>query len=42
MHLYTPSRKPHGGLPDLTYPFYDRDVLVTVCGRISPTARAGR
>jgi hypothetical protein len=28
------SRKPFSGLPDLTYPFHDRDVLVTACGRI--------
>ena len=32
--VYTPSRKPYSGLPDLTYPFQDRDVLVTACGRI--------
>jgi hypothetical protein len=22
------------GLPELTYPFHDRDILVTACGRI--------
>jgi len=32
--VYTPSRKPYAGLPDLTYPFHDRDVHVTACGRI--------
>jgi transposase InsO family protein len=32
--IYTPSRKPYSGLPDLAYPFHDRDVLVTACGRI--------
>jgi transposase InsO family protein len=32
--VYTPSRKPFTGLPDLAYPFHDRDVLVTACGRI--------
>jgi transposase InsO family protein len=32
--VYTPSRKPFSGLPDLAYPFHDRDVLVTACGRI--------
>jgi transposase InsO family protein len=32
--VYTPSRKPYSGLPDLAYPFHDRDVLVTACGRI--------
>jgi hypothetical protein len=31
--FYAPSRKPYTGLPDLTYPFHDRDVLVTACGR---------
>jgi hypothetical protein len=23
-----------GGLPDLTYPFHDRDVVITACGRL--------
>ena len=32
--VYTPSRKPYVGLPELTYPFHDRDVLVTACGRL--------
>lgn len=32
--LYSPSFRPYDGLPDLTYPFHDRDVLVTACGRI--------
>jgi transposase InsO family protein len=32
--VYIPSRKPYSGIPDLTYPFHDRDVLVTACGRI--------
>ena len=32
--VYTPSRRPYQGLPDLDYPFHDRDVLVTACGRI--------
>src|SRR5499426_564693 len=32
--VYTPSRRPYHGLPDLEYPFHDRDVLVTACGRI--------
>jgi hypothetical protein len=31
--VYTPSRKPYTGLPDLTYPFHDREVLVIACGR---------
>ena len=32
--VYTPSGRPYQGLPDLDYPFHDRDVLVTACGRI--------
>ncbi len=32
--LYTPSTKPYQGLPQVEYPFHDRDVLVTACGRI--------
>ena len=28
------SRRPYAGLPDLAYPFRDRDILVTACGRI--------
>ncbi|WP_226946830.1 integrase core domain-containing protein [Rhizorhabdus phycosphaerae] len=32
--LYTPSTKPYQGLPPVEYPFHDRDVLVTACGRI--------
>ena len=32
--VYTPSRRPYPALPDLDYPFHDRDVLVTACGRI--------
>jgi transposase InsO family protein len=31
---YVPSLKPYRGLPELTYPLHDRDVLVTACGRI--------
>jgi transposase InsO family protein len=27
--LYTASARPYSGLPDLTYPFHDRDVVVT-------------
>ena len=33
--LYRPSDKPYRGLPELDYPFHDRDILVTSCGRIS-------
>jgi transposase InsO family protein len=31
---YTASARPYRGLPDLQYPFHDRDILVTACGRI--------
>ena len=31
---YSPSSQPCLGLPDLTYPLHDKDVLVTACGRI--------
>jgi hypothetical protein len=31
--LYTASARVYAGLPDLTYPFHDRDVVVT-CGRL--------
>jgi transposase InsO family protein len=32
--VYTPSLRPYQGLPTVEYPFHDRDVLVTHCGRI--------
>ena len=32
--LYTASPRPYDGLPDLEYPWHDRDILVTACGRI--------
>lgn len=32
--VYTASNKPYKGLPDLSYPLHDREVLVTSCGRI--------
>jgi len=32
--LYTPSSRSYQGLPEVAYPFHDRDVLVTACGRI--------
>jgi transposase InsO family protein len=32
--VYAPSERPYAGLPDLSYPFHDRDILVTACGRI--------
>ena len=31
---YNPSLRPYRGLPELDYPFHDRDILVTACGRI--------
>ncbi len=32
--LYSPSPRRYDGLPELTYPFHDRDILVTACGRL--------
>jgi transposase InsO family protein len=32
--VYIPSARPYRGLPELSYPFHDRDILVTNCGRI--------
>jgi transposase InsO family protein len=32
--LYAASTRSYHGLPELTYPFHDRDVLVTACGRL--------
>lgn len=32
--IYTASVRPYQGLPEIDYPFHDRDVLVTSCGRI--------
>ena len=32
--VYTPSRRPYQGLPEVTYPLHDRDLMVTACGRI--------
>lgn len=32
--IYSPSMRPYHGLPELTYPLHDREVLVTHCGRI--------
>jgi transposase InsO family protein len=32
--VYSASTRPYDGLPDVSYPFHDRDVLVTACGRI--------
>lgn len=32
--VYSPSTRPYEGLPDVTYPTHERDILVTACGRI--------
>jgi len=32
--LYSASTQPYEGLPELSYPLHDREVLVTACGRI--------
>jgi transposase InsO family protein len=32
--LYTASPRAYAGLPELTYPFHDRDVVITACGRL--------
>jgi transposase InsO family protein len=32
--VYAPSPRPYHGLPDLSYPLHDKEVLVTACGRI--------
>ena len=32
--LYTPSSRPYQGIPEPHYPFHDRTVVVTSCGRL--------
>ena len=32
--LYIASAHAYAGLPELTYPFHDRDVVITACGRL--------
>jgi len=32
--VYTSSTRTYAGLPDVDYPFHDKDILVTACGRI--------
>jgi hypothetical protein len=32
--VYAPSPRPYRGLPKLTYPLHDKDVLITSCGRL--------
>jgi hypothetical protein len=31
---YQPSPRPYTGLPDIDYPFHDKTIVVTRCGRI--------
>ena len=38
--MYSASPRTYRGLPELTYPLHDRDVLVTACGRICMHASA--
>lgn len=37
--LYTPSSRQYEGLPDLEYPFHDKTITVTACGRICTDGR---
>jgi hypothetical protein len=32
--VYTASTRPYQGLPDIDYPFHDRTIVVSHCGRI--------
>jgi len=32
--VYAPSPRPYRGLPELAYPFHDREIVITACGRI--------
>src|SRR5207244_12104353 len=32
--IYTPSTRPYRGLPELDFPFHDKTIQVTCCGRI--------
>ena len=32
--MYLPSLRPYSGLPDVSYPLHDREIVVTACGRI--------
>ena len=34
VEVYTRSNRPYNGLSELSYPFHDRTILVTACGRI--------
>jgi hypothetical protein len=37
--LYPASPRRYDGLPELAYPFHDRDILVTACGGSACIAR---
>jgi putative transposase len=39
LHDYTPSPRPYAGLPELDYPFHDKTVTITTCGRICQKRR---
>ncbi len=32
--VYTPAARAYAGLPEVSYPLHDKDILVTACGRI--------
>jgi len=34
VEVYTPSTRPYRGLPELDYPFHDKTIHPTCCGRI--------
>jgi len=34
VEIYIPSPRAYRGLPELTYPFHDRSIIVTACGRL--------
>ena len=34
VEVYRPAARAYDGLPELEYPFHDKDVLVTACGRL--------
>ncbi len=32
--IYSPSQRAYIGLPDVSYPLHDREVVITACGRL--------
>jgi hypothetical protein len=34
VEIYQPCTRPYTGLPDIDYPFHDKTLVVTRCGRI--------